>query len=100
MTYAEAVKIVSKEKRVEEMEKAKKSSVPIQQAGLLTDKLILFLAYVINCSDQAKTKTEKIKIIVKAAAKFLDMKELSWEKIQADLSQGEGTSAGNSPYIS
>ncbi|XP_049416274.1 uncharacterized protein LOC125878859 [Epinephelus fuscoguttatus] len=100
VTYAEAIKIVSKEKRVEEMEEAKQSSVLNQQTGLSTEKLVLFLAYVINCSDQAKTKTEKIKIIVKAAAKFLNMKELSWEKIQADLSQGEGTSASSSPYIS
>lgn len=28
--------------------------------GLTPDKLILFIAYVINCADQAKHKTEKI----------------------------------------
>lgn len=44
------------------------------------DKLVLFLAYVINCSEQAKTKTEKIKIIVKAAVKFFNMRDLSCEK--------------------
>lgn len=59
------------------------------------DRLVLFLAHVTNCSEQAKTKTEKIKITVKAAAKFLDMKDVSWEKIDADLSQGEGTSDAN-----
>lgn len=31
--------------------------------GLTPDKLILFIAYVINCADQAKHKTEKIKIL-------------------------------------
>ena len=60
--------------------------------GLSIDRLVLFLAYVINCSEQAKTKTEKKKIIVKATAKFLNMKELSWEEINPELSQGERTS--------
>ncbi len=49
------------------------------QTGITTDRLVLSLASVINCSEQAKTKTEKIKIIVKAAPKFLNMKDLSWE---------------------
>jgi len=42
--------------------------------------MVLFLAYVIKCSEQAKTKIEKIKtMVIKAAAKFLNMKDLSWE---------------------
>lgn len=34
----------------------------------------------ITCSEQAKTKTGKIKIIMKAESKFLNMKDLSFEK--------------------
>lgn len=66
------------------------------QIGISVDKLILFLTYVINCSDQAKTQTEKIKVIVKAAVKFLNMNDLSWEKIHADVSHSEDTPEGRS----
>ena len=51
------------------------------------DKLILFVAYVINCADHVKHKTEKIKIIVEGAEKFLDMKDLSWEQINRRLEE-------------
>ena len=51
------------------------------------DKLILFVAYVINCADQVKHKTEKIKIIVKGAEKIFDMKHLSWEQISRRLEE-------------
>lgn len=47
---------------------------------LNAEKLVLFIAYVITCSEQAKTETGKIKIIMKAASKFLNMKDLSFEK--------------------
>lgn len=50
------------------------------QGNITLEKLIPFFAYIINCPEQANTKTEKIKMIVKAAAKFLNMKVLSWEK--------------------
>lgn len=46
------------------------------------DKLILFIAFVINCTDQVKHKTDKIKIIVKGAEKFLGMRNISWEQIK------------------
>lgn len=58
--------------------------------SLSVDRLVLFLAYVINCSEQVKTKTEKIKVIVKAAAKFLNMTGSSWEKVEADLKGRRG----------
>jgi len=45
------------------------------------------------CSEQAKTKIEKIKtIVIKAAAKFLNMKDLSWEWIHADLNHADSAS--------
>ena len=47
----------------------------------------MFVAYVINCADQVKHKTEKIKIIVKGAEKIFDMKDLSWEQISRRLEE-------------
>ncbi len=45
----------------------------------------MFMAYVIKCTNQVKQKTEKIKIIVKGAEKFLNMKEISWEQVNKRL---------------
>lgn len=91
ITYPEAVKICNKERGIEDIDMTKEGTGSGQEnTGIVMDRIVLFLAYVINCSEQAKTKTEKIKIIVKAAAKFFNMKDLSWEKIHADLNQGEG----------
>lgn len=51
------------------------------------------MAYIINCIDQVKHKTEKIKTIVKGAEKYLGMKETSWEDINRKL-EGEKKLAG------
>ncbi|MEQ2290020.1 hypothetical protein AMECASPLE_039099 [Ameca splendens] len=56
---------------------------------LLVEKLILFITNVINCTDQAKHKTEKKIIIVRGAEKFLGFKEESWENINKRLETGE-----------
>lgn len=45
------------------------------------ETLIVFIAYVINCTDEVKHKTDKIKIIFKGAEKFLTKKNVSWEEI-------------------
>lgn len=58
------------------------------------EKLILFIVYVINCSDQVKHKTEKIKIIVKGAERFFGIKDISWENINIRLG-GEGRAEGS-----
>lgn len=101
MSYAEAIKIIGHKDNLQTQNtKVNAPTIHSYQTGLITDKLVLFLAYVINCSEQARTKTEKIKIIVKAAAKFLNMKDLSWEKMHADLSQGEPSSEGILQIIS
>lgn len=57
--------------------------------GLTMEKLILFIVYVINCSDQVKHKTEKIKIIVKGAERFFGIKDISWENKKKHL-EGKG----------
>lgn len=48
---------------------------------------MLFIAYVINCADQVKHKTEKIKMIVKGAERCFGMKGLSWEHIHKKLGE-------------
>lgn len=60
----------------------------------LTDKLVLFMAHVINCADQVKQKTEKIKIIVRAAEKYLGVKDVSWEQVNRKL-EGVGRQGGS-----
>lgn len=40
------------------------------------EKIILFIAYVINCTDQVKHKTEKIKITERSREGFLVLKNI------------------------
>ncbi|MEQ2160491.1 hypothetical protein GOODEAATRI_034341 [Goodea atripinnis] len=56
-----------------------------ENVTMSVEKLILFVAYVINCTEHAKHKTEKIKIIVRGAEKFLGFKEGSWKNINKML---------------
>ena len=98
LSYAEAVKEVEKESK----EKEKSQSNRQGEITIKSEQLVLFIAYVINCTEQAKHKSEKIKIIVKAAARFLNLRNLSWEKISDDLSKlGEPPEAStSSPWVS
>ena len=89
LSYAEALK------KVQEKQKETVSNIqvlrrePEQHARVYNpvefDKLVLFMAYVINCTDQVKHKNEKIKIIVKGAEKFLGMRNISWEQVKQKL---------------
>ncbi len=49
-------------------------------------KLIIFIAGVINATTEAKSKTWRIQIIVKAAVNHLNLTELSWEEVRNELS--------------
>ncbi|XP_013856338.1 uncharacterized protein LOC106512216 [Austrofundulus limnaeus] len=66
ITYAEAAKSVQEKRTVQKSQQvmSSTSSEPSQilKSGMeiTMDKLILFMAYVINCTDQVKQKTEKI----------------------------------------
>ncbi|MEQ2282305.1 hypothetical protein AMECASPLE_039155 [Ameca splendens] len=90
ISYAEAVKNVQNERsrdesqiRIPDYQQRKVESE--ENVTMSVEKLILFIAYVINCTEQAKHKTEKIKIIVRGAEKFLGFKEGSWENINKKL---------------
>ncbi len=49
---------------------------------------VLFMVEVINCSAQTERKTGKIKIILKAAEKYLGIKGLSCEIVEEMLTAG------------
>ncbi|XP_037531028.1 uncharacterized protein LOC119408303 [Nematolebias whitei] len=80
ISYAEAVKSVKEQEKrgVEQtgnQTKQQTKVIPEDKVIYSLENLVLFIAYVINCTVQAKNKTEKIKIIVKGAEKFLGFKE-------------------------
>ena len=51
------------------------------------NEFVLFMVEVINCSAQASRKTEKIKIIVRAAEKYLGLEGISWEAVEDMLAR-------------
>lgn len=51
-------------------------------------KFVAFMVEIINCSAQACSRTERTKIIAKAAEKYLEMEEMSVEIINATLRMG------------
>ena len=72
--------------KVQDQQEVKEGNLT-SKTELGMDTLILFVASVINCADQVKHKTKRIKIIVIGAEKFLDMKDLSWEQINRRLEE-------------
>ncbi|MED6265511.1 hypothetical protein CHARACLAT_026272 [Characodon lateralis] len=98
-SYAEAVKGVKGQKirEVEQKEREIPQKLQTEENIELFISYSVFIAYVINCTDQAKLKAEKIKIIVRGAEKFLSFKERSLENINKRLETEErpGTSADN-----
>lgn len=90
VTYAEAVKKVQGQSGGHG---AKGKVVMTQNLGqgneqLFTmQQLILFMSYVINCTNQAKGKTERIRIVVKGAEKYLGVRGVSMEHISKKLEE-------------
>lgn len=48
-------------------------------------EFLLFMVEVLNCSAQTESKTEKIKIIVNSAGKYLGIKDVSWRDVEEML---------------
>lgn len=63
------------------------SSQRVNDKTMLTDKMsfIAFMAEVINCSAQTESRTERIRIILRAAGKYLDVEEVTVEQIHEKL---------------
>ena len=101
-TYAEAVRKVgvqangSNVKVPDRQEKrACEGCRGIKEDTLVVEKMqfILFMVEVINCTAQiTDKKTEKIKIIVKAAEKFLGVEAIGWEEVEDELKGGSPSS--------
>lgn len=47
--------------------KVDRQQIDETRPAITVERMILFIAYAINCTDQVKHKTEKIKIIVRGA---------------------------------
>ena len=94
VSYAEAVKVIEKESSggagVNLADEPRKEMREVN-----TEKLVLFVAYVINCTDQVSSKRDKVKVIMKAAGLFLNMKDLPFAKIWEGLNQREGNEQGS-----
>ena len=60
------------------------------------DKFLFFMAEVINCAFQAERRSERIAIIVKSAARYLDIEGITWENIYGELKRHEQLSEDRS----
>ena len=105
ISYAEAVKKVQGQRgrgdteKVNIVSRTEEEHTEKTNIALEVDKLILFMAYVINCTEQVKHKTDKIKIIVRGAEKFLGMRDISWEQIAKSL-ETDGRMGGSGGKVS
>lgn len=65
-----------------------KESDMANEGKVMTDlkKLVTFIAGVVNATMEVKSQTERIQIIVKAAAHHLDLSRMTWEEVRKDLS--------------
>lgn len=61
---------------------------PTMQVGKID--FLAFIIKVINCSAQATTRTDRIKIILQAAKAHLDMASVPVEEVMKKLSEGQG----------
>ena len=109
ISYAEAVKKVSEEAQIVAQKRQEtRNERPVQQQAVAQmrqearkceacDKVkeetmivnkndfVMFMAEVINLAIQARSRTERIKIVVQTAVKYLDVKGLQWETVQTTL---------------
>lgn len=102
VSYAQAVKKVQNEQgnrmsyggsnAIETPNRGTERYKPDVDASMLMVSKVSFIAFiaeVINCTAQTNKRTEKLKIIISAAARQLGITEISIEKIQTLLEQSE-----------
>lgn len=97
ITYAEAVRKVGMQPNDSSVKVADRQKMRdcegcarIKEDTLIVGKrqFILFMVDIINCTAQTDRKTEKIKIIVKAAEKYLGVEAIGWEEVEDILKGG------------
>lgn len=99
ISYAEAAKKVSGNVTVDKQSETSRKEMnqgmkcqgcnKLKEETLIVKKndFVMFMAEIINCSAQTKSRNERIKIIVKSAEKYLDVKGLQWETIRDSLTE-------------
>lgn len=94
ITYAEAIKRVKDtEKAVEKiavLPKIREENTKVgkqKECVLIEDRLafLTFIAEVVNCSAQTESRTERIKIIIRAADKYLSIDGVTVEQVNEKL---------------
>lgn len=87
LSYAEAAKRVQVEPNsVRQAARAGKHSVVGEEFLVVKKKEFLcFIAEVVNCTSQAKHRSEKTAIVVKSANRYLGIKDITWESIYEEL---------------
>lgn len=113
VTYAEAIKRVDKENKEKSVVTAGLDTTPhrftqpqeeikccrVKEDSLIVNKkmFIAFMVEVVNCSAQTERRMERVKIIIGAAEKYLDIKDLTVDLIHNMLMPGipESQTPGN-----
>lgn len=92
ITYAEALKKVNQipktnETRNEEIHSKQQRKEQRDEKVVVDDKVafVAFIAEVVNCSAQTESRTERIKIIIRAAEKYLDLGNVTVDMINERL---------------
>jgi len=93
ISYSEAVKLVPRVNVIPQQNEGIGNDMTNEDDGktrednLVVSKhdFVIFMVEIINCSAQTKSRTERIKIIVKAAEKYLGLKGMVWETVRDNL---------------
>ncbi len=94
ISYSEAVKMVPRVNVIPKQNEGigndtiNEEDGEISKDNLVVSKhdFVIFMVEIINCSAQTTSRTERIKIIVKAAEKYLGIKGMDWETVRDNLS--------------
>lgn len=109
ITYAEAARRVGEQPTDNNVRTTDRREVRacegcrrVKEDTLIVGKreFILFMVDVVNCTAQTDKKMEKIKIIVRAAEKYLGMDAIGWEEVEDILKGGSPSSQTPSQQLS
>ena len=90
VTYAEAVKRMERneERAIKPTLQEEKTNQDEQNICMDKRKFLAFIAMVINCAFQMQGRSERIKMVLDAANRFLDIDNISGEDIDCTLREG------------
>ena len=93
ITYAEAVRRVEGSTSGTETAHAERESKSDNSFTMDKRQFLAFIAMVINCAAEIKTKSERIKMVLDAARRFLGVENVSGEDLDSTLREGFSTQA-------